>query len=69
MAGMDDPLIPVLTAHGMNASLPHSRLHLHSGADIDLVRNPAELPPAVGPFPARTRGTSMSNNNIDISDV
>jgi hypothetical protein len=45
---MDDPVIPVLTAHIMNASLPHSRPHLHSGGHIDPVHNPAELAPVVG---------------------
>jgi pimeloyl-ACP methyl ester carboxylesterase len=48
VAGVDDPVIPVLTAHIMNASLPHSRPHLPSGGHIDPVRNPAELAPVVG---------------------
>ena len=50
VAGMDDPVIPVLTAHIMNASLPHSRPHLHSGGHIDPVHNPADLAPVVGTF-------------------
>jgi poly(3-hydroxyalkanoate) depolymerase len=50
VAGTDDPLIPVVNAHIMNALLPHSRLHLHSGGHIDLVHNAAELAPVVGTF-------------------
>ena len=50
VAGTDDPLIPVVNAHIMNALLPRSRLHLHSGGHIDLVHNAAELAPVVGTF-------------------
>ena len=50
VAGTDDPIIPVINAHIMNALLPHSRLHLHSGGHIDLVHNAAELAPVVGRF-------------------
>jgi|BogFormECP03_OM2_1039629.scaffolds.fasta_scaffold00769_3 hypothetical protein len=57
----------LIAAGIMNASLPHSRLRLHSGGHIDLVHNAAELAPARRHVPARTRGTSMSDNNIDIS--
>ena len=50
VAGTDDPIIPVVNAHIMNALLPHSRLHLHSGGHIDLVHNAAELAPVVDTF-------------------
>jgi poly(3-hydroxyalkanoate) depolymerase len=50
LAGTDDPLVPVVNAHIMNALLPHSRLHLHAGGHIDLVHNAAELAPVVGTF-------------------
>ncbi|MBV9320474.1 MAG: alpha/beta fold hydrolase [Mycobacterium sp.] len=50
VAGTDDPIIPVVNAHIMNALLPHSRLHLHSGGHIDLVHNAAELAPVVDMF-------------------
>jgi poly(3-hydroxyalkanoate) depolymerase len=50
MAGTDDPIIPVVNAHIMQALLPHSRLHLHSGGHIDLVHNAAELAPVVDTF-------------------
>jgi poly(3-hydroxyalkanoate) depolymerase len=50
VAGTDDPLVPVINAHIMNAVLPHSRLHLHPGGHIDLVHNAAELAPVVGEF-------------------
>ena len=50
VAGADDPIIPVVNAHIMNALLPHSRLHLHSGGHIDLVNNAAKLAPVVGRF-------------------
>jgi poly(3-hydroxyalkanoate) depolymerase len=50
LAGTDDPIIPVSNAHIMNALLPHSRLHLHSGGHIDLVHNASELAPVVATF-------------------
>jgi poly(3-hydroxyalkanoate) depolymerase len=50
VSGTDDPIIPVVNAHIMNALLPHSRLHLHSGGHIDLVHNAAELAPIVEQF-------------------
>jgi poly(3-hydroxyalkanoate) depolymerase len=50
VAGTDDPIIPVINAHIMNALLPHSRVHLHSGGHIDLVHNAAQLAPVVGAF-------------------
>ena len=50
VAGTDDPIVPVANAHIMNALLPHSRLHLHSGGHIDLVHNAAELAPVVEKF-------------------
>jgi len=48
--GTDDPIVPVINAHIMNALLPHSRLHLHSGGHIDLVHNAAELAPVIDKF-------------------
>jgi poly(3-hydroxyalkanoate) depolymerase len=50
VAGTDDPIIPVVNARIMNALLPHSRLHLHSGGHIDLVHNAAELAPVIEQF-------------------
>jgi poly(3-hydroxyalkanoate) depolymerase len=50
VAGTDDPVIPVVNARIMNALLPNSRLHLHSGGHIDLVHNAAELAPVVSTF-------------------
>jgi poly(3-hydroxyalkanoate) depolymerase len=50
VAGTDDPIIPVVNAHIMDALLPHSRLHVHAGGHIDLVQNAAELAPVVGKF-------------------
>jgi len=50
VAGTDDPIVPVANAHIMNALLPHSRLHLHSGGHIDVVHNAAELAPVVEKF-------------------
>jgi poly(3-hydroxyalkanoate) depolymerase len=48
--GTDDPIIPVINARIMNALLPHSRLHLHSGGHIDLVHNAPELAPVIEKF-------------------
>ncbi|MGO9158688.1 alpha/beta fold hydrolase [Mycobacterium sp.] len=50
VAGTDDPIIPLANAHIMNALLPHSRLHLHSGGHIDLVHNATELAPVIEKF-------------------
>jgi poly(3-hydroxyalkanoate) depolymerase len=50
VAGTDDPIIPVINAHIMNALLPHSRLYLHSGGHIDLVHNATELAPVIDNF-------------------
>ncbi|WP_068181857.1 alpha/beta fold hydrolase [Mycobacterium sp. UM_CSW] len=50
VAGTDDPIIPVVNARIMNALLPHSRLHLHSGGHIDVVHNAVELAPVIEKF-------------------
>jgi poly(3-hydroxyalkanoate) depolymerase len=50
VAGTDDPIIPVVNARIMNALLPHSRVHLHSGGHIDLVLNATELAPVIDQF-------------------
>jgi poly(3-hydroxyalkanoate) depolymerase len=50
VAGTDDPIIPVVNARIMNALLPHSRVHLHSGGHIDLVHNAPELAPVIEKF-------------------
>src|SRR5271163_953344 len=50
VASTDDPIIPVVNAHVMNALLPHSRLHQHDGGHIDLVHNAAELAPVIETF-------------------
>ena len=50
VTGTDDPIIPVVNAHIMNALLPNSRLHLHSGGHIDLVHNATELAPVIETF-------------------
>src|SRR5882757_538606 len=50
VAGTDDPIIPLVNAHIMNALLPHSRLHQHSGGHIDLVHNAVELVPVIETF-------------------
>ncbi|MCV7197586.1 alpha/beta fold hydrolase [Mycobacterium angelicum] len=53
VAGTDDPIIPVVNAHIMNALLPHSHLYLHDGGHIDLVHNAVELAPVIEGFLAR----------------
>jgi poly(3-hydroxyalkanoate) depolymerase len=50
VSGTDDPIIPVANAHIMNALLPHSRLHLHSGGHIDLVHDATGLAPVIEKF-------------------
>ena len=49
VAGSDDPVVPVLTAHTGNV------LPAHSGLHVNLVVHPAEFGLAVGTFP-RERG-------------
>jgi poly(3-hydroxyalkanoate) depolymerase len=48
--GTDDPIIPTINARIMNALLPHSRLHLHSGGHSDRVHNAPELAPVIDEF-------------------
>ncbi|TSD93665.1 poly(3-hydroxyalkanoate) depolymerase [Skermania sp. ID1734] len=50
IAGVDDPIIPLVNAHIMNRLLPHSTMHVHPGGHIDLVLNAAELAPVVSAF-------------------
>ena len=50
VAGTDDPIIPVINAHIMNALLPHARVHLHSGGHIDLIHNAVDLAPVIDTF-------------------
>jgi poly(3-hydroxyalkanoate) depolymerase len=50
VAGTDDPIIPMVNAHIMNALLPHARLHVHDGGHIDLVHNAVELAPVIEKF-------------------
>jgi poly(3-hydroxyalkanoate) depolymerase len=50
VAGTDDPIIPVINAYIMDALLPHSRLHLHSGGHIELVHNAGEIAPVIESF-------------------
>ena len=45
----------------MNALLPHSRLHKHSGGHIDLVHNAAELAPVIEKF-LHTPGNNHDND-------
>ena len=50
VAGTDDPIIPMVNAHIINALLPHARLYQHSGGHIDLVHNAVELVPVIEAF-------------------
>jgi poly(3-hydroxyalkanoate) depolymerase len=50
MAGLDDPIIPVVNARIMGWLLPHSTVHLHSGGHVDLITNAAELAPVIEQF-------------------
>ena len=69
VAGTDDPIIPVINARIMNALLPHSRLHLHSGGHIDLVHNAAELAPVIEEFLTERGRKTMSNSEIHDIDT
>ena len=53
VAGMDDPIIPVVNARIMGRLLPHATVHLHTGGHVDLITNAAELTPVIEQFRSR----------------
>jgi poly(3-hydroxyalkanoate) depolymerase len=50
IAGLDDPIVPVVNARIMAGLLPHATLHLHSGGHVDLITNAAALAPVIQSF-------------------
>ena len=50
VAGLDDPVVPVVNAKIMGSLLPHARVHLHTGGHVDLITNAAELAPVIELF-------------------
>jgi poly(3-hydroxyalkanoate) depolymerase len=50
LAGLDDPIIPVVNARIMGRLLPHATVHLHRGGHVDLITNAAELAPVIELF-------------------
>jgi poly(3-hydroxyalkanoate) depolymerase len=50
IAGLDDPIIPLVNARIMGRLLPHATVHLHSGGHVDLITNAAELAPVIESF-------------------
>jgi poly(3-hydroxyalkanoate) depolymerase len=50
VAGLDDPIIPVVNARIMGRLLPHATVHLHSGGHVDLITNARELAPVIETF-------------------
>jgi poly(3-hydroxyalkanoate) depolymerase len=50
VAGLDDPIVPVVNARILARLLPHATLHLHSGGHVDLITNAAELVPVIESF-------------------
>jgi poly(3-hydroxyalkanoate) depolymerase len=50
IAGLDDPIIPVVNAKIMGRLLPHATVHLHAGGHVDLITNSTELAPVVEMF-------------------
>jgi poly(3-hydroxyalkanoate) depolymerase len=53
IAGLDDPVIPVVNARIMGRLLPHATVHLHRGGHVDLITNAAELAPVIELFRSR----------------
>ena len=53
IAGLDDPIIPVVNAKIMSRLLPHATVHLHRGGHVDLITNATELAPVVEMFRRR----------------
>jgi poly(3-hydroxyalkanoate) depolymerase len=50
IAGLDDPIIPVVNARIMGRLLPHATVHLHRGGHVDLITNARELAPVIEAF-------------------
>ena len=50
VAGLDDPIVPVVNAKIMGRLLPHATVHLHAGGHVDLITNAAELAPVIESF-------------------
>jgi poly(3-hydroxyalkanoate) depolymerase len=50
VAGLDDPIIPVVNARIMGRLLPHATVHLHGGGHVDLITNARELAPVIEAF-------------------
>ncbi|MDT5092043.1 MAG: hypothetical protein QOH60_1406 [Mycobacterium sp.] len=50
MAGLDDPIVPVVNARIMARLLPHATVYLHDGGHVDLIMNAAELAPVIESF-------------------
>jgi poly(3-hydroxyalkanoate) depolymerase len=50
LAGNDDPIIPLLNAHILNAILPGSRLRVFDGGHLHLLTRPAEIAAAAEAF-------------------
>jgi poly(3-hydroxyalkanoate) depolymerase len=50
VAGLDDPIIPVINAKIMARLLPHATLYMHAGGHVDLITNAAELAPVIESF-------------------
>ncbi|MEE6167684.1 MULTISPECIES: alpha/beta fold hydrolase [unclassified Mycolicibacterium] len=50
VAGLDDPVVPLVNARIMHRLLPHSTLHRHAGGHVDLIANAAELGPVIEMF-------------------
>jgi len=50
VAGLDDPIIPIVNAKIMARLLPHATVHTHPGGHVDLITNAAELAPVIESF-------------------
>jgi pimeloyl-ACP methyl ester carboxylesterase len=50
IAGLDDPIIPVVNAKILARLLPHASLYLHSGGHVEMITNAAELAPVIEAF-------------------
>ncbi len=50
MAGLDDPIVPVVNARILGRLLPHATVHLHGGGHVDLITNASELAPVIENF-------------------
>ena len=65
LAGIDDPLIPLINARIMHALLPHSALHVYNDGHLGLITAAAELGPLVSRFLTSDKADHSPEHPLD----